>query len=503
MTATPIVLPEPMESAVRFVEDTPPGRIVDETIARLRDGASARELLIAAALAVSRSTILPATHHGGPVHPVAAVHALDDLAHRMGGDWALMPAVQQVALCNGFIHAPEMGPALMASIEVKGNGADHAAAFSEALGTAQPAAAEYHLMALLESVTPGEILDLVVEHATRRHAIDDHFFIYAIATFRALDLVGWEWAPVLLRPAVRYLAVHPQSVIDGDEGSPGFVEAIRRYWDFPRLGRLIEEHGLDAGNPRVETGTDEDAAVAALGREIGNCRDFSRIAGILATALGGGLSLEGAGEALAIGASRLMLRSNYGNPLDTHMHNGVALRRYLIGIEGVSPRHKLLALLSWGEGPENRGTESKLVWPVGAEPERLAALPARDQSALLDAISESVLGSEVIDVHSVSAAGRGALVVGPEVRETMALAQQYAEAGYDGAALLARLAEIVMRDGYSEMHAATHLYDVAEAWDTTRPAERWVHLAAAAKNAALSYGIDEDVYRRAKARLAI
>lgn len=503
MTATPIVLPEPMESAVRFVEDTAPEDIVDETIARLRDGASARELLAASALAVSRSTFLPATHHGGPIHPVAAVHALDDLARRMDGDWALMPVVQQVALCNSFIHAPEMGPAIMAEIPVDRNGTDHAAALRAALGSAQPAAAEHHLMALLESRTPGEILDLMLEHATRRHAIDDHFFIYAVAAFRALDAIGWEWAPVILRPVVRYLAAHPQSAIDGDVGSPGFVEALGRYWGFGRLERLIEAHGLADGNPRFETGADEDAAVAALGRALGDCNDFDRIADILATALGRGLSLEGAGEALAIGTSRLMMRSNYGNPLDTHMHNGTALRRYVIGLDGVGLRHKLLALLSWGEGPENRGTQSKLVWPVGAEPGRLAALPARDQEALLDAITESILTSEVIDVHSVSAAERGVLVVGPEIRETMALSQQYAEAGYDGAALLARLAEIVMRDGYSEMHAATHLYDVAEAWDTTRPAERWVHLAAAAKNAACSQGIDEDVYRRARERLAI
>ncbi len=503
MTATPIVLPEPMESAVRFVEDTAPERIVDETIARLRGGASARDLLAASALAVSRSTDLPATHHGGPIHPVAAVHALDGLGRRMRGDWALMPAVQQVALCNAFIHSPEMGPAIMAEIPVGANGADRAAAFRAALGGAQPAAAEHHLVALLESRGPGEILDLMLEHATRRHAIDDHFFIYATAACRALDAIGWEWAAVLLRPVVRYLAAHPQSTIDGDEGSPGFVEALGRYWGFGRLERLIEDHGLLEGNPRARTGADEDAAVAALGRALGDCDDFDRIADILATALCGGLSLEGAGEALAIGTSRLMMRSNYGNPLDTHMHNGTALRRYVIGLDGVGLRHKLLALLSWGEGPENRGTQSKLVWPAEAEPERLAALPARDQTALLEAISDSILASEEIDVHSVPAAGRGALVVGPEVRETMALAQQYAEAGYDGAALFARLGEIVMRDGYSEMHAATHLHDVADAWDTTRPAERWVHLAAAAKNAALSYGIDEDVYRRARERLAI
>ena len=504
MIATPITLPEPMESAVRFVEDTAPAAIVDATIARLKAGASARELVAASALAVCRSTYLPASHHGGPVHPVAAVPALDDLARRVEGDWTLLPAIQQVALCNGFVHSPEMGPTMMVDIRPDGgNGTDHAAAFQAALGSVEPTAAEHHLLALLEHRSPGEMLDLMLAHAIRRHALDDHFFIYCVSTFRALDVMGWDWARVLLRPMVRYLAMSPQSVMEGDSGSAHFVECLARYWKFDRLERLIESHGLLAGNPRLKTGEDEDAAVGALGRAIGECNDFDGVPETLAAALAEGLSLAGTGEALAIGVSRLMMRSNYGNPLDTHMHNGATLRRYVIGREGVSVRNKLLALLSWGEGPENRVTEDKLVWPAGAERAEMDALPARDQDALLDAIADSILVREGAQVHDISATDRSYLLVGPEIRETLAMVQQYAEAGYDGPALLRRLTEIVLRDDFSEMHAQTHLFDTAEAWETTREPERWVHLAAATKNVACSFGIQEAVFEKARASLSL
>ena len=55
---------------------------------------------------------------------------------------------------------------------------------------------------------------------------------------------------------------------------------------------------------------------------------------MLAKALADGLSLEGAGEALSIGAAGLFLRSLTGNPMDVHLHTSVNLRRYLLQLDG-------------------------------------------------------------------------------------------------------------------------------------------------------------------------
>jgi len=49
---------------------------------------------------------------------------------------------------------------------------------------------------------------------------------------------------------------------------------------------------------------------------------------MLAKALADGLSLQGTGEALSIGAAGLFMRSLTGNPMDVHLHTGANLRRY-------------------------------------------------------------------------------------------------------------------------------------------------------------------------------
>ena len=76
----------------------------------------------------------------------------------------------------------------------------------------------------------------------------------------------------------------------------------------------------------------------------------------MAKALADGLSLEGAGEALSIGAAGLFLRSLGGNPMDVHLHTSINLRRYLLRLDGISLRNKLMLLLTWQSGPEIRST---------------------------------------------------------------------------------------------------------------------------------------------------
>ena len=139
--AVAVELPETMEAAVRFVEATPPARIVEETIARLDAGGAASDLLAASALAVSRSTELPADHHGGPVHPVSGVHAIHHTGSWLTGDWAKMPVVHSVALANRHIHSPEMGPAIMPSLSPdspKGSREEQLEAFRHAIRSLEP-----------------------------------------------------------------------------------------------------------------------------------------------------------------------------------------------------------------------------------------------------------------------------------------------------------------------------------------------------------------------------
>ena len=76
----------------------------------------------------------------------------------------------------------------------------------------------------------------------------------------------------------------------------------------------------------------------------------------------------------------------------------------------------------------------------------------------------------------------------------MNLATQYMKSGYDPKGLIARLAEIVCHDNFTEMHAFKHHQSIVEEYNTTRQPWRWMHLVCGARAAAVSFGKNMSVY---------
>src|SRR6185295_10572279 len=109
------------------------------------------------------------------------------------------------------------------------------------------------------------------------------------------------------------------------------------------------------------SGDDETAVIGRVWEAIGRCDVYTDIPVLLAKALADGLSLEGAGEALSIGAAGLFLRSLTGNPMDVHLHTSANLRRYLLRLDGLSMRNKLRTLLLWHTGPEVASTQYRMM----------------------------------------------------------------------------------------------------------------------------------------------
>ena len=126
---------------------------------------------------------------------------------------------------------------------------------------------------------------------------------------------------------------------------------------------------------RQRSGDDETAVIGQVGEAIGRCDAYSEIPELLAKALSEGLSLEGAGEALSIGAAGLFLRSLTGNPMDVHLHTSANLRRYLLRLDGLSPKNKLLVLLLWHTGPEVKSTQYRMQPAPQPDMAAVAALP--------------------------------------------------------------------------------------------------------------------------------
>jgi hypothetical protein len=490
-----------IEPLVQFIEETPRDEIIDRTLAKLRAGVSTETMLMASALAVVRSSDLPPGHHGGPLHPLAGLYAISKLVGRLEGEDRFLPVLQHVALSNKHVHDPVTSPFSLLDFDPMDAGgvrvsrtADLAAdgggdvadaegvaatkeAFLKAVSRGESNKADHLFLWLWDNVPAMEAFDLLMTAAIPKNALDDHYFIFPAFTWRALELYGHEHLKVLMRPVVRYVARFPSQK------------------SIPDIDALIEEHQLMSRVLRQRTGEDETAAIGALGAAIGQCNSYSEIPKLQVQALLDGMSMEGAGEALSIGAAGLFLRSLTGNPMDVHLHTSANLRRYLLRLDGLSKRNKLLVLLLWHTGPEVRSTQYRMEKTPQPDLAAVAALPHRSQDELLEAITESIYHQPPTDWSTVTNLGR--MIAVPEVKDTVNLAQQYVQLGYSAEALMRRLGEIVCHDSFTEMHAFKHHQAIVEEFHATREPWRWMHLVCGAQAAAISFGKNMEIYEGA------
>jgi len=200
-----------IEPLVQFVEETEPSRILEATLGKLRDGLSVKKLLTASALAVTRSSDLPPGHHGGPLHPLVGIHALHNTVERVSGDQRLLPILQHVALSNKHINHLGMGPYILADAKPVDAGGVEATkkAFFAAVDRGLYNAADHHFLWLWGNIPHAEALDLLLTVAIPKNTLDDHYFIFPMFTWRALDWLGREHTSFLMRPAVRYVTRFP------------------------------------------------------------------------------------------------------------------------------------------------------------------------------------------------------------------------------------------------------------------------------------------------------
>lgn len=483
----PIQFPDTIEPLVQFIEDTPPQEIVDRTLEKLRAGLPIHTMLTASALAVTRSTEMPPGHHGGPLHPLAGLYAVAKTIERLNGEERFLPVLQHVALTNKHIHHPAMGPYALLEFAPEDAGGVEAtkAAFLNAVGRGEWNKADHLYLWLWDHVPWIEAFDLLLSVAIPKNFHDDHYFMFPGTVWRAFEtgVLDKTLLPVVMRQVVRFVTRSP---VAPNNPMPSPI---------PQIEALIEEHQLMKRILRQRSGEDETAAIGELGEAISAVGVFADIPVLMAEALAQGLSLEGAGEALSIGAAGLFLRSLGGNPMDVHLHTSINLRRYLLKLDGISLKNKLLLLLTWQSGPEIRSTQTRMEPYPQPDMEAVAALPLRTQQELLDAIKHSVYNQPPTDWSKVT--NLGVMRAVPEVKETVNLATQYMKSGYDPQAFIACLAEIVCHDNFTEMHAFKHHQSIVEEFHATHEPWRWMHLVCGAQAAAISFGKNMAVYEEA------
>src|SRR5262252_6218516 len=412
--------PQAVEALVQFIEDTPPSEILDRTLDKLRAGVPTEAMLTASALAVTRSTAMPPGHHGGPLHPLAGLYAVSETVGRLEGEERFLPVLQHVALTNKHINHPAMGPYQLLDFAPEDAGGVEAtkAAFLMAVGRGEWNKADHLYQWLWDHARRIEAFDLLLSVEIPKNFNDDHYFMFPGTVWRAFEegVLDKEFFKTVMRPVVRFVTRSPVAP-NNPMPSP-----------LPQIEALIEEHRLLQRIYRQRTSEEETAAIGELGEAIGRVDVFAEIPKLMAQALADGLSLEGGGEALSIGAAALFLRSLGGNPMDVHLHTSVNLRRYLLRQDGLSIRNKILLLLTWQSGPEIRSTATRMAPPPRPDMAAVAKLPPRTQQELLDAIAYSVYHQPPTDWSTVT--NLGLMQAVREVEETMNLATQYVKSGY-------------------------------------------------------------------------
>src|SRR5215471_20868783 len=247
--ARPVAYPAHIEPLVQFVEETSPEHIIAETHTKLQAGTTVKDMLLASALAVVRSSDLPPGHHGGPLHPLAGLHAVRHIAARLPGEFARMPVIQNVAVANKHIHSPAMGPYILAEakpLSEQDSVEATIASFRQAAGRGVYNACDHYVLYLLERLSPLQVLECLLEVAVPKNQLDDHYFLFPVFTWRALEYFGWEYARFIGRAPVRYITrpTAPATTADVDE--------------------LIRRHELLERDLRAETDEDETPAITAL-----------------------------------------------------------------------------------------------------------------------------------------------------------------------------------------------------------------------------------------------
>jgi len=395
-----------------------------------------------------------------------------------------VPVLQHVALTNKHINHPAMGPYQLLEFAAEDAGGFEAAkaAYLIAVQRGEWNKGDHLFQWMWKNAPEIEVFDLLMSVAIPKNFNDDHYFMFPGTVWRAFDkgVLDKDLLPILMRPVVRFVTRSPVAP-NNPMPSP-----------LPAIEALIEEYQLLNRILRQRSGEDETAAIGELGEAIGAVDVFADIPVLMAKALAGGLSLEGGGEALSIGAAGLFLRSLGGNPMDVHLHTSVNLRRYLIRLDGISVRNKIMLLLTWQSGPEIRSTAGRMQPYPQPDKAAIAKLPPRTQDELLDAIRHSIYNQPPTDWSQV--ANLGLLMAVPEVRETVNLATQYMQCGYDPQAFIARLAEIVCHDNFTEMHSFKHHQSIIEEFHATREPWRWMHLVCGAQAAAISFGKNMTIY---------
>ncbi len=283
----------PHEKTVRWIEQSSPEDFCRELTRRLpKTAPDARNgWICAGALAAARST-----RHDGARRPprgipgLAAVHSLQPGRSPDEGRALLGYALR---LVNREIHDPGYGPfRLLPCREVPGEGREGTLfSFLEAVRAGEADWADHRFAWLVQNLEKEQIIDLLLSSGLEGVAVSAERVGGVVEAVSLLQALGWEHAPVLLRPVVRHQAAGTWNCTDYAHCRDLIEErdlhrlARRRPPGQPGLGERDPDGFLAEARDWAESGpgdrTQRIAAALAAGLPLEDAADVVSTAGTL------------------------------------------------------------------------------------------------------------------------------------------------------------------------------------------------------------------------------
>jgi hypothetical protein len=225
-----------MEPIIRWIENAPRDRIIEEALQRLGAGLSYRRLLGGVFLAGIRN--IKPRPVGFKFHAVMVVSSAHQLALDAPQDDRLIPllwaldnfkASQEADVREGDWVLPPVKESAVPSPS-----AAHAA-FRDAMEKWDAEAADVAVAGLCRGASSGEVMEALWPYGARDWENIGHKIIFTAHSWRTLETIGWQHA----EPVLRSLVFGILNGVPGDSSAPyaenlGLIGTVRKGWAIGR-----------------------------------------------------------------------------------------------------------------------------------------------------------------------------------------------------------------------------------------------------------------------------
>lgn len=287
-----------IEPLVRFIEETPRERLMDETIARIKRGLSYQELLAALQLAGVRN-VEPRPDVGHKFHAVLVVNSahIASLASPDRERWLpILWAVDHFKSAQAETIEKRNGWRMTAVNDANVPPAHRAReAFVDAMEKWDVAGTDAAVAGLVRGAGVDEVFELFCRYAPRDFRDIGHKAIFLANSWRTLSCIGWQHAEAILRSLAYAMLKHDEK----ESPAKGDAPADRAGRENREVAKTIRPEWRDG---RVDSGATTEL--------LATLRQASNLEAARATAdmFNHGVGPQSVWDALLDGAGEILMR---------------------------------------------------------------------------------------------------------------------------------------------------------------------------------------------------